>query len=201
MSNPSRAVSSGSGEPVAAATVGRTSSDVRNSSFTTPFGRDFGQRTMQGTRMPPFEHLGLPPTQRSVIGQPVAAVVGEEDHQRIVRLAHLLDPVENLADRRVHVGDARLVRGQVPLTPAFWLGIHVHVLRHRLGLAADLFVEVGRPVRCVERHVEEPGFIPVFIKKPQRLALEQVRAIGALVLLGQPVSATHRRNAVTFVVK
>ena len=87
-----------------------------------------GQRTTIGARMPPSQVVSLPPLNGVVppsgIGDRLGAVVGGEDDDGVVELAHLLELLEHVADVVVHLLHAGFVDAPVL---AAGLADHRHV--------------------------------------------------------------------------
>ena len=69
-----------------------------------------GQRTIMGTRMPPSYSIDLPPRSGRIAGEDrVAAVVGDEDHSRVVGEFQFVEFVEDRSDTAVHAFDQTCV--------------------------------------------------------------------------------------------
>ena len=117
------------GPPAMSTRVGTQSSEANISFLTVPGLMTPGQRITIGARMPPSQVVSLPPLNGvvppsgKVIG--LGAVVGGEDDDGVVGLAHLLDLLKNEADVVVHLLHAGFVDAPVL---AAGLTHHRHVL-------------------------------------------------------------------------
>ena len=97
--------------------VGTQSSEAKISVLTVPGSMCPGQRTTIGARMPPSQVVQLAARERGGaavgVGDRLGAVVGGEDDDGVVELAHLRELVEHVADVVVHLLHAGFVDAPV----------------------------------------------------------------------------------------
>jgi hypothetical protein len=161
-----------------------------------------------------LEHLALAASQRSIVGSTRTAVVREENDDRVVRQSVFIQTVEHVTDRRIHRGHrAQIVSlaerrvgqlGCLTVADAFdktFLSVQVRVFLapffRGLRRCANLRFETRSVVRGVERQIQEERTFLVLRQESQRLAAEQIGAVGASVLdrrLVVAVPSTARRT-------
>src|SRR5215208_5819674 len=108
------------GPPAISTNVGNQSSDAKMSVFNVPGLMTLGQRMTSGTRMPPSggELVGLEGCNAAVReGLGLGAVIGCEDYDGVVELAHILQLLEHVADVVIHLGRVARIRDAGAVTP------------------------------------------------------------------------------------